>query len=250
MKFRKGGRFTPSAKLRRKGIEVLGKWKTVEIDPNLLADEQFKDVVCLEELTEYKLVSSDKVGKGNKQKRKSEDLSEEGNEEEEEAVVPPKKKKKRKDLRTRADKSSDTSATEVDVPVDEEKRCEEIVKEANHRDCGHKAESTSSTKNAKKKKKEKVVKNKTSQAQDAFPAVTTSKKVKNWTTEVLSTSTDHKADVSAWKDLFVPQPVLKALSSLGFSAPTPIQALTLPSAIRDNMDILGAAETGMNLLAW
>ncbi|XP_048803624.1 ATP-dependent RNA helicase DDX24 [Lagopus muta] len=245
MKFRRGGKFVPSAKLRRKGIEVLGKWKTVEIDPNLLVDEQFKDVVCLEELTEYKLVSSDKVGKGNKQKRKSEDLSEDGSEEEEEAV-PPKKKKKCKDLRTRADKSNYTGATEVDMPVDEEKRCEEIVKEANHRDCGHIAESTSSTKNAakKKKKKEKVVKNKTSQAQDAFPPVTTSKKVKNWTTEVLSTSTDHKADVSAWKDLFVPQPVLKALSSLGFSAPTPIQALTLPSAIRDNMDVLGAAETG------
>uniref|UniRef100_A0A8C3Q270 ATP-dependent RNA helicase n=1 Tax=Chrysolophus pictus TaxID=9089 RepID=A0A8C3Q270_CHRPC len=244
MKFRRGGRFTPSAKLRRKGIEVLGKWKTVEIDPNLLVDEQFKDVVCLEELTEYKLVSSDKVGKGKKQKRKSEELSEEGSEQEEEAVVPP--KKKCKGLRTRADKSNDTSATEVDMPDDEEKRCEKIVKEANHRDCGHIAESTSSTKNVakKKKKKEKVVKNKTSQAQDAFPPATTSKKVKNWTTEVLSTSTDHRADVSAWKDLFVPQPVLKALSFLGFSAPTPIQALTLPSAIRDNMDVLGAAETG------
>ncbi|XP_065607106.1 ATP-dependent RNA helicase DDX24 [Cyrtonyx montezumae] len=242
MKFRRRGRFTSSAKLRRKGIEVLGKWKTVEIDPNVFVDEQFKDVVCLEELTEYKLVSSDKVGKGNKQKRKSEDLSEEGSEEEEEAVIPPRKKKKRKDLRTRADKSVDTTATEVDVPVDEEKRCEEVTKEANHEDQ-HMAESTSSTKNAAKKKKEKAVK-KTSQVHDASPPATTSKKVKNWTTEVLSTSADHKADVSAWKDLFVPQPVLKALSSLGFSAPTPIQALTLPSAIRDNMDILGAAETG------
>ncbi|XP_072193047.1 ATP-dependent RNA helicase DDX24 [Excalfactoria chinensis] len=246
MKFRRGRRFTSSAKMRRKGIEVVGKWKTVEIDPNLLADEQFKDVVCLEELTEYKLVSSDKVGKGNKQKRKSEDLSEEGSEEEEEAVIPPKKKKKCKALRTGADKSDDTNATEVDVQVDEEKRCKETVKGANHEVCAHIAESTPSTKNAakKKKKKKKVVKNKTSQVQDALPTVTTSKKVKNWTTEVLSTSTDHKADVSAWRDLFVPQPVLKALSSLGFSAPTPIQALTLPSAIRDNMDVLGAAETG------
>ncbi|NXY44828.1 DDX24 helicase, partial [Ceuthmochares aereus] len=44
--------------------------------------------------------------------------------------------------------------------------------------------------------------------------------------------------------LFVPEPVLRALSYVGFSAPTPIQALALPSAIRDNMDVLGAAETG------
>ncbi|GLD62402.1 ATP-dependent RNA helicase DDX24 [Lates japonicus] len=35
-----------------------------------------------------------------------------------------------------------------------------------------------------------------------------------------------------------------ALSSLGFGSPTPIQALALPPAIRDRMDILGAAETG------
>ncbi|XP_028352163.2 ATP-dependent RNA helicase DDX24 [Physeter macrocephalus] len=51
-------------------------------------------------------------------------------------------------------------------------------------------------------------------------------------------------DVSAWKDLFVPKPVLRALSFLGFSAPTPVQALTLAPAIRDKLDILGAAETG------
>lgn len=55
---------------------------------------------------------------------------------------------------------------------------------------------------------------------------------------------DQKADVSAWRDLFVPKAVLRALSFLGFSAPTPIQALTLAPAIRDKLDILGAAETG------
>lgn len=50
--------------------------------------------------------------------------------------------------------------------------------------------------------------------------------------------------MSAWKDLFVPDSVLKALGEAGFTSPTPIQALTLPSAIRDHQDILGAAETG------
>lgn len=243
MKAKKGRRFTSSVKLKRKGIEVIGKWKTVEIDPNLFADEQFRDIVCLEELTEYKLVSSNKVGKVNEQKRKAQSLSE-GSGEEEEPVVPPKKKKKSKDLKTRTDKSGDTNATEVDVPVDEETKCEEITEGANCEDNGHIAESTSSTKSAVKKKKKKVDKNKTSQDQEALPSVTTSKKIKNWSTEVLSASSDHKADVSAWKDLFVPKPVLKALSYLGFSAPTPIQALALPSAIRDNMDVLGAAETG------
>ncbi|NXX10473.1 DDX24 helicase, partial [Podargus strigoides] len=237
MKTKKGRRFKSSFKLKQKGIEVIGEWKTVQIDPNLFADEDFKDIVCLEELTEYKLVSSTKVGKVKERKRKAESVSEGGSEEEEEPVVPPKKKKKNKNknLRSKIDKSDDPNATETAVPVDKEVKCE---------DHGQVAESTSSTKDAPKKKKKKTAKNKASEAQETLPPVTTSKKVKNWTTEVLSASTDQKADVSAWKDLFVPEPVLQALSCLGFSAPTPIQALALPSAIRDSMDVLGAAETG------
>ncbi|XP_035751907.1 ATP-dependent RNA helicase DDX24 [Egretta garzetta] len=244
MKTRKGGRFKSSFKLRQKGIEVIGKWKTVQIDPNLFADEEFRDIVCLEELTEYKLVGSSKVGKIKEKKRKAESVSEEGNEEDEEPVVPPKKKKKNKDLRSKPDKSDDPNATEIDVQVDKEAKYNKIIEVANCEERGHAAEITLSTKNAPKKKKNKVAKNKVPQAQEALPSVTASKKVKNWTTEVLSASTDHKADVSAWKDLFVPEPVLRALSYLGFSAPTAIQALALPPAIRDNMDVLGAAETG------
>ncbi|XP_054684046.1 ATP-dependent RNA helicase DDX24 [Grus americana] len=242
MKTKKRGRFNSSFKLKQKGIEVIGKWKSVQIDPNLFADEDFKDIVCLEELTEYKLVSSSKVGKVKEKKRKAESISEEGNEDEEAPVVPPKKKKKSKDLRSKTDKSNDPTAVEMDVPVDKEVKCNKVIEVANCEDHGHVSESTSSTKDAPKKKK--VAKKKSSQAQETLPSVPTSKKVKNWTTEVLSASTDHKADVSAWKNLFVPEPVLQALSYLGFSAPTPIQALALPSAIRDNMDVLGAAETG------
>ncbi|XP_039568638.1 ATP-dependent RNA helicase DDX24 [Passer montanus] len=245
MKARKGGRFRSSFKLKRKGIEVVGEWKTVPIDPNLFAEEEFRDIVCLEELTEYKLVSSSKVGKVKEKKRKAESAAEEGSEEVEEPVVPPKKRKKKQDLRSQADKGSIPNAAEVDVLVDKEAKCNEIIEEeANCEDRGHVTESTSSRRDTPKKKKKKVPKNKAFQAQEALPSVATSKKVKNWTTEVLSTSTDQKADVSAWKDLFVPEPVLQALSYLGFSAPTPIQALALPSAIRDNMDIFGAAETG------
>lgn len=244
MKARKGGRFRSSFKLKQKGIEVIGKWKTVEIDPNLFAEEEFRNIVCLEELTDYRQVSSSKVGKL-KEKRKAESISEEGNEEEEEEpVISHKKKKKTKDLRSKTDKSDDTAAAEFDVPVDREAKCNEIIELVDDEDHGPVADSVSSAKDAPKKKKKKLAKNKASQAQEALLSVPTSKKVKNWTTEVLSASTDRKADVSAWKDLFVPEPVLQALSYLGFSAPTPIQALALPSAIRDNMDVLGAAETG------
>ncbi|XP_074398525.1 ATP-dependent RNA helicase DDX24 [Zonotrichia albicollis] len=241
MKARKGGRFRSSFKLKQKGIQVVGEWKSVPIDPNLFAEEEFRDIVCLEELTEYKLVSSSKIGKVKEKKRKAESASEEGNEEVEEPVAPPKKKKKNKDLRSQTDKGSIPNAAEID---DKEAKCNEIIEEANCEDRGRVTESMSSRGDTPKKKKKKVPKNKDFQAQEAVPSVATSKKVKNWTTEVLSASADQKADVSAWKDLFVPEPVLQALSSLGFSAPTPIQALALPSAIRDNMDVLGAAETG------
>ncbi|NXE21088.1 DDX24 helicase, partial [Ardeotis kori] len=244
MKTKKGRRFKPSFKLKQKGIEVTGKWKTVQIDPNLFADEEFQNIVCLEELTDYKLVSSSKVGKVREKKRKAGSVSEGGSEEEEEPVVPPKKKKKNKDLRSKTGKSDDPSAAEIDVLVDKKGKCNEIIEVVNCEDRGHVAESTSSTKDAPRKKKKKVAKTKASQAPEALPSVPTSKKVKNWTTDVLSASADRRADVSAWKNLFVPEPVLCALSYLGFSAPTPIQALALPSAIRDNMDVLGAAETG------
>ena len=50
-------------------------------------------------------------------------------------------------------------------------------------------------------------------------------------------------DMSAWRDLFVPEAVLRALAEDGFTSPTPIQTLSLPSAIRDRRDIVGAAET-------
>ncbi|NXP84356.1 DDX24 helicase, partial [Passerina amoena] len=245
MKARKGGRFRSSFKLKRKGIEVVGEWKTVPIDPNLFAEEEFRDIVCLEELTDYKLVSSSKVGKVKEKKRKAESASEEGSEEVEEPVVPPKKKKKNKDLKRQTDKGNTPNAAEIDVLVDKEAKCNEVIEEeANCEDRAHETVSTSSRRDTPKKKKKKVPKTKDFEAQEALPLVATSKKVKNWTTEVLSASADQKADVSAWKDLFVPEPVLQALSSLGFSAPTPIQALALPSAIRDNMDVLGAAETG------
>ncbi|KAM8807666.1 ATP-dependent RNA helicase DDX24 [Eudromia elegans] len=242
MKVKKEKKFRPSFKVKRKGIEVLGKWKNVEIDPNLFADEQFKDIVCLEELTDYKLVSSSKAGEIKGKKRKADNVSEEGNEEEE-PVISPKKRKKKRALSARVitSPSRDPNRVDVDVSADEENKCEETVKEENHE---HVAENVVSAKNALKKKKKKRVKQKAPQLQESLSSVTTSKKVKNWTTKVLSASADHKADVSAWKDLFVPGPVLQALSYLGFSAPTPIQALALPSAIRDNMDILGAAETG------
>lgn len=53
--------------------------------------------------------------------------------------------------------------------------------------------------------------------------------------------------MSNWQNLFVPGVVLKALQEQGFSSPTPIQGIALPHAIRDRLDIVGAAETVSHL---
>ncbi|KHJ45287.1 DEAD/DEAH box helicase [Trichuris suis] len=52
------------------------------------------------------------------------------------------------------------------------------------------------------------------------------------------------ASLHEWIQLYVPVPILQALSDMKFLHPTAIQQACLPSAIRDGMDILGAAETG------
>ena len=50
-------------------------------------------------------------------------------------------------------------------------------------------------------------------------------------------------DVSAWEGYGLGPRVLRALASIGFEQPTPIQAECLPPAIRDRRDIIGAAQT-------
>ncbi|KAG6930688.1 DEAD-box helicase 24 [Chelydra serpentina] len=241
MKTKKGNKFKTSFKLKQKGIKVVGKWKPIEIDPNLFADEQLGDLVCFEELTDYKLVNSSKVGKEKGKKRKSDSVSEE---EEEDSTIQKKKRKKDKELGTRASKNYNLKVEQDEMVIDQEDKPKDTIKLFGYEEDECESGGTTTTEKTLKKKKKKKVKKKVFPPEKAPLPAKSSKKVKNWTTGFLSASSDQKADVSAWKDLVVPKPVLQALSCLGFSAPTPIQALALPSAIRDNMDVLGAAETG------
>ena len=75
---------------------------------------------------------------------------------------------------------------------------------------------------------------------------TKKKKKKSKQTETVHEvpSEEVAVDVSAWRDFHLEEDILDGLSRLGFSAPTQIQAECLPSAIRDRMDIIGAAQTG------
>uniref|UniRef100_A0AAV2JJC9 ATP-dependent RNA helicase n=1 Tax=Knipowitschia caucasica TaxID=637954 RepID=A0AAV2JJC9_KNICA len=261
----------------RRSIQTKGKWKSIELDPSIFAEEGLEGLVCFEELTNYRLVDSEKVAaraakelqkkekkaqKRKAQKRKAIDVVEtEGGEvsvEAKDAGESPKKKIKKKKAKLIKDESA-----EVAAETGQEEKLSEPVKDST---VG--SQDDSEPKQAKKKKKkqkkskkislselntekqkvqESISENKPVQANKdpkTKPAKAPKPRIKNWTSSALSGCEDTNSDMSAWKDLFVPVPVLRALSSLGFSSPTPIQALALPSAIRDRMDILGAAETG------
>ncbi|XP_074145799.1 ATP-dependent RNA helicase DDX24 [Sminthopsis crassicaudata] len=241
-KFKKGRGFLPSARFRKKGIKVVGTWKPVKIDPQVFAEGQLEDLVCFEELHDYKLVGPSKLSSKEKpKKRKSGAVVSEGEVGEETTSQPQKKKKKNRDLGTEIavkKEKKNPSADEELIFQEDVLKCELDTDPENGLQEGGVVEITSPPKTAQKKKKKKLGK-KAQASSQAAPSKAPSK-VKTWTAKL----DDQKADVSAWKDLFVPEPVLRALSSLGFSAPTPIQALALAPAIRDNLDILGAAETG------
>lgn len=281
----------------KRSINMEGKWKAVELDPSLFAEEGMESLVCFEELTDYRMLDSEQTAaEAAKEPKKNKKAKKRKPTEEQDTVVkqdverkgaevtvePPKKKAKKKNkLKTKNRNSKEsvhpdgTNAKETQedfarVAGDKQAAHEEIIK------CGKSTSSnpetfTKSSKKAKKRKNKKqqsvndiVTVESSKHKSHSEPQVvkkeklTTDKrpqpvkkkkqqqqqKKKNWTEAVLDCSDDRTTDVSAWKDLFVPTPVLKALSSLGFGSPTPIQALTLPSAIRDHMDILGAAETG------
>lgn len=271
-------------KQAKRNIHVKGEWKAVELDPSLFSEEGMEGLVCFEELTNYRLVGSKKAAakaakelKKEKKKAKKRKASE-GEEvdveskEREETTEPSKKKAKKKNTKRNTKESVQPDAisavvSQEDVTAGEEAREDETAKEDSLKDLKSissdpDAQSKPAKKRNKKKQKQQIEKDAVpeeqskqespSEIQALEKESSTKEKVtkppkkqqKNWTNVALSCCNDKNADVSAWKDLFVPSPVLKALSSLGFGSPTPIQALALPSAIRDRMDILGAAETG------
>ncbi|XP_036398077.1 ATP-dependent RNA helicase DDX24 [Megalops cyprinoides] len=270
----KGKEVRNGTKPTKRGILVKGSWKAVELDPSLFSEEDMGGLVCFEELTDYRLVNSAKAvakagTKGEKEKEKKgkkrkaseavegetggKEAGEGGSESKEESTQPAKKKRKKK-RKGKKEEQSDTPTVEVGVleGAEAEKPEESVAPE--QAVTPEEDSQMHPTKGKKTKKKKKVKKERDQAVQEpetsdntappAKAAPPSKKRAKNWTNAALSGASGMETDVSAWKDLFVPEPVLQALGALGFSAPTPIQALALPPAIRDRMDILGAAETG------
>ncbi|XP_072220854.1 ATP-dependent RNA helicase DDX24 [Leuresthes tenuis] len=261
----------------KRSIHMKGKWKTVELDPSVFSEEGLEGLVCFEELTNYRLIDTAKAAakaakqlKREKEKAKKRKVSEseEAGEKGEDTTQPAKKKakKKKKNKKVAAKESVESHDDGKEDVTQEDKAASEAGGENKVADEDTLKESldvsVQSTQSSKAKMKDKKKKSRQltdeGEVAEEQPNLESSsekssqgklskknkKQTKNWTNAARSGPDDKNSDVSAWKDLFVPSPVLKALSSLGFGSPSPIQALALPPAIRDHMDILGAAETG------
>lgn len=248
-------------RVSKRGILIKGNWKAVELDPCVFANEGMGEVVCFEELADYSLADSKKIAaisgvikdtsakKKRKKKRKASEIEAEEHdlEEAQDEILqlsckgsPAKKRKKKKH---ESDVLTDDDQDDLGSLAEEG---EGQIPEDTDEDTELTAETTQKTKKKKKKKPKTAEQTETDAQVDVTNEVQvpSKRKAKNWADAALSKTAGQDTDISAWKELFVPEPVLKALSKLGFSAPTPIQALALPPAIRDRLDILGAAETG------
>uniref|UniRef100_A0A8C5E1R1 ATP-dependent RNA helicase n=1 Tax=Gouania willdenowi TaxID=441366 RepID=A0A8C5E1R1_GOUWI len=277
-KFKPKNKFLSS----QRSIDITGKWKSVELDPSLFSEEGLEGLVCFEELTDYRLIDTEKAAanalkeekKKKSNKRKLTDVAEDGEEAQAGSTAgndpaQPKKKKKKK----QKNKNKKAPADQQSGDVNKEEEAEVSTQGGGNKEIPHdnteenpgtaSDQTVRSTKTKAKKsgqQKEKDVQPATEPKEEESlsdplpaekekptpeqPSKLLKNQVKNWTSAALCSSADQNTDVGAWKDLFVPPAVLKALSQLGFGSPTPIQALALPPAIRDRMDILGAAETG------
>ncbi|XP_063803663.1 ATP-dependent RNA helicase DDX24 [Pseudophryne corroboree] len=229
------------SKLLSKGFKVTGKWKPVSLDPSLFADEKIDEIVCFEELTDYKLVktSKDFVAKGSKRKH-----NEDSGQDDEEGNIGKSKKNKKRKRKFEAKRVKEESEDEQEEIFLGGEEAEDVPKAVEAEEDSAPVEKPETSHLRKRKKRKRKPKKKPLESQDKAPVVQPSKRTKNWAASSMTDTVGKNTDVTAWKNLCVPQTVLEALSYLGFSAPTPIQALALPSAIRDKMDILGAAETG------
>ncbi|XP_038123313.1 ATP-dependent RNA helicase DDX24 [Cyprinodon tularosa] len=237
----------------KRSFDMKGKWKPVELDPHLFSQEGLQDLVCFEELTSYSLVDSSKAAKQLKKEKKR--AKKRGAEQTGEEAAEPAKKKKKKHEKVA---SGDPETNEDLMEEGEAATKQDGEGEKESAAISEHAQSINTDKREKKKKNRQKMKKldqvAITEEQTDFKPPEKEKpsqnqrkpkmQTKNWTEAALSGSEEKNSDVSAWKDLYVPSEVLKALSRLGFTSPTPIQALALPPAIRDRMDILGAAETG------
>ncbi|KAL4236867.1 ATP-dependent RNA helicase ddx24 [Mactra antiquata] len=244
-------------------VKAKSKWKPVDISQAGIPQKDLDSFISFEELTDYEIITSEKK---TPQKKKKIGTEQKGNVGNEKQNSPKKKKKKRIKKKNISDVDDDTNKTGSQTGKKETlKKQKDKKKKKDKRKNENKSIVQSNLQkiediNEIMEKGEDLTDNiskqsliekgkKKRKAQDSQQDASPKKKAKMEENE-----TDKKADhqpieksskgMTGWKDLYVPDKVLWALKDQGFYTPTPIQCQILPSAIRDRMDVVGAAETG------
>lgn len=101
------------------------------------------------------------------------------------------------------------------------------------------------SKRAKEKKEKKAKKDKTKKAPkpEGKPQLPKEELKENIFKALEEDAAEEGVDVSAWEDLDLSSDTLSALSKMGFSKPTPIQAAAVPEILAGH-DVVGKASTG------
>ncbi|WAR24669.1 DDX24-like protein [Mya arenaria] len=195
-------------------------WKPVEFSRFVDSKGDFDGLISFEELTDYEIVKGEvKVDVEGKPRKKSTEK---------------KVKKSGKVIKTgaQANQQIDDLNETVEEKSDLEKEQDQLKKKKKKEKMKRKIQEL---KNKRKLRKEK---------QENEPKQKKVKLEQPESSEDEAEDDDATKGMERWKGLHVPEEVLRALRDAGFRAPTSIQAQVLPSAIRDQMDIVGAAETG------
>eukprot|EP00795_Rhopilema_esculentum_P000031 gene31-9633_t len=181
-------------------------WKSVPFKDNDIFSFKEEGLISFEELIDYNVADFvEPTAKSGPKKRK---VGEKSLSEKEPAVLERSRKKKKRKQRTKkgnvSSNQSLSDAKQIDMMTDEETNADS----------------------------EKVAKEEHGDDQNNMKQSDDKEDVKL------------KCDMSDWQGLGVPHEILAAISEQGFSKPTPIQTATLPLAIFQHQDIIGAAETG------
>ncbi|XP_022102555.1 ATP-dependent RNA helicase DDX24-like isoform X2 [Acanthaster planci] len=216
-----------TGKTEESDVEFKGKWTVADVDYSALKLDELREFMGIEELSMEHAVVTGKPSSAhskrsrNRGKRRRKQQQKQ-NSTENQQVSPPKKQKMRNQRKNASQDHTMSGKMQQELTKsDIGKRAEEVVEV---------------TMNTKRKSIDKV------KTENQNPMQ--SKKEMSFTKGISVPKKDSNVNMPAWKTLHVPLPVLKALQDLGYKEPTPIQKASIPSAIKDSKDIVGAAETG------
>ncbi|CAG7712995.1 unnamed protein product [Allacma fusca] len=215
-------------------------WEPVNIEEALLMNKEFENLISFEVLSDYKIVKKapeakdvdDDKSKKAKSKRKSE-VGTEVSGKQRKLVEESAPLEKGSGNRVSVESASGDLAWGVGSSnpwvVTEDNKTG-----VNEEDSVVEPEVVKNTQNSKAEKQKPGKKRKLEKANNKTPE------------EPVSDVDENEAyqDMEDWIKMGVTDPVLQALYDKKFGLPTPIQRLTLPSAILGRKDIVGAAETG------